>query len=87
LYLGAGFGGLELSTMQSEAFGDGIDVTLIDKADTFTFAYSKLDVMFGHNWHLHCVSRLQEMAGRWHRARMTALSGSGILPECSPNYP
>lgn len=47
LVLGAGFGGLELSTMLSEAFGDGLDVTLIDKADTFYFGFSKLDVMFG----------------------------------------
>ena len=45
--LGAGFGGLELSTTLSEAFGDGLDVTLIDKGDAFTFGYSKLDVMFG----------------------------------------
>jgi sulfide:quinone oxidoreductase len=48
LVLGAGFGGLELCTMLSEAFGDGIDVTLIDKSDAFIFGYSKLDVMFGH---------------------------------------
>src|SRR5258706_16181117 len=48
LVLGAGFGGLELSTLLSEGFGDGIDVTLIDKGDAFTFGYSKLDVMFGH---------------------------------------
>jgi len=47
LVLGAGFGGLELSTMLSEAFGDSVDVTLIDKADAFTFGFSKLDVMFG----------------------------------------
>jgi sulfide:quinone oxidoreductase len=33
--------------MLSEAFDDGVDVTLIDKGDTFTFGYSKLDVMFG----------------------------------------
>src|SRR5882724_1115758 len=45
--LGAGFGGLELSTLMSEAFGDAIDVTLIDKGDSFLFGYSKLDVMFG----------------------------------------
>ncbi|HZO36168.1 MAG TPA: FAD-dependent oxidoreductase [Solirubrobacteraceae bacterium] len=45
--LGAGFGGLELSTMLSEALGDDVDVTLIDKNDTFAFGYSKLDVMFG----------------------------------------
>jgi sulfide:quinone oxidoreductase len=45
--LGAGFGGLELATILSEAFGDDIDVTLIDKSDAFVFGYSKLDVMFG----------------------------------------
>lgn len=48
LVLGAGFGGLELSTLLSEAFGDAIDVTLIDKNDSFYFGFSKLDVMFGH---------------------------------------
>ncbi len=48
LVLGAGFGGLELSTMLSEAFGDQIEVTLIDKSDAFYFGFSKLDVMFGH---------------------------------------
>jgi sulfide:quinone oxidoreductase len=47
LVLGAGFGGLELSTMLSEAFGDGIEVTLIDKNDSFYFGFSKLDVLFG----------------------------------------
>ena len=45
--LGAGFGGLELTTLLSEAMGDGIDVTLIDKSDAFIFGFSKLDVMFG----------------------------------------
>jgi len=48
LVLGAGFGGLELCTMLSEAFGDTLDVTLIDKSDSFVFGFSKLDVMFGH---------------------------------------
>ena len=45
--LGAGFGGLELSTLLSEAMGEQVDVTLIDKSDAFVFGYSKLDVMFG----------------------------------------
>ena len=45
--LGAGFGGLELATILSEEFGDGIDVTLIDSKDSFVFGFSKLDVMFG----------------------------------------
>jgi len=47
LVLGAGFGGLELTTMLSAEFGDDVDVTLIDKNDAFVFGYSKLDVMFG----------------------------------------
>ena len=46
LVLGAGFGGLELTTLLAESLGDSVDVTLIDKSDTFTFGYSKLDVMF-----------------------------------------
>ncbi len=47
LVLGAGFGGLELTTTLSEALGDGADLTLIDESDSFVFGYSKLDVMFG----------------------------------------
>jgi len=48
LVLGAGFGGLELTTILSETFGDGIDITLVDKGDAFVFGFSKLDMMFGH---------------------------------------
>jgi sulfide:quinone oxidoreductase len=47
LILGAGFGGLELATMLSQALGEDVDVTLIDKSDAFVFGYSKLDIMFG----------------------------------------
>ena len=47
LVLGAGFGGLELSTRLSEELGDQVDITLIDRADAFVFGFSKLDVMFG----------------------------------------
>jgi len=45
--LGAGFGGLELTTLLSDALGDAIDVVLVDKAGAFVFGFSKLDVMFG----------------------------------------
>jgi len=45
--LGAGFGGMELCTVLSEALGEKADVTLIEKGDAFVFGYSKLDVMFG----------------------------------------
>jgi len=47
LVLGAGFGGLELTTRLSDALGDSADIVLIDKADGFVFGFSKLDVMFG----------------------------------------
>ncbi len=47
IILGAGFGGLELSTRLSEEFGADADVVLIDKGEGFVFGFSKLDVMFG----------------------------------------
>jgi sulfide:quinone oxidoreductase len=45
--LGAGFGGLELTTALSEDLGETIDIVLVDKGDAFVFGFSKLDVMFG----------------------------------------
>src|SRR5262249_41046767 len=45
--LGAGFGGLELSSCLAEDLADEVNVTLIDKSDAFVFGYAKLDVMFG----------------------------------------
>ena len=45
--LGAGFGGLELTSRLAEALGDDVEVTLIDKSDVFVFGFAKLDVMFG----------------------------------------
>ena len=47
LILGAGFGGLELSTSLAEVLGESLAITLIDKSDAFILGYSKLDVMFG----------------------------------------
>ncbi len=47
IVLGAGFGGLELSSTLSEELGSDADIVLIDKADGFVFGFSKLDVMFG----------------------------------------
>ena len=47
LVLGAGFGGLELSTRLSDELGEDVEVTLIDKGEGFVFGFSKLDVMFG----------------------------------------
>ena len=47
IILGAGFGGLELSTILSDALGDQLEITLIDKSDSFFIGFSKFDVMFG----------------------------------------
>ena len=47
LVLGAGFGGMELATLLSEALGEKADVTVIEKGDAFVFGYSKIDVLFG----------------------------------------
>jgi sulfide:quinone oxidoreductase len=49
LILGAGFGGLELSTRLSDELADDVRVTLIDQSDSFVFGFSKLDVMFGRH--------------------------------------
>ena len=45
--LGAGFGGLELSSRLSAELADDVRVTLIDRNDGFTFGFSKLDILFG----------------------------------------
>lgn len=45
--LGAGFGGLELTTILSETLTHEVDIVLIDKSDAFVFGFSKLEVMFG----------------------------------------
>lgn len=47
LILGAGFGGLELASRLSTELGDAVEVTVIDRSDSFVFGFSKLDVMFG----------------------------------------
>jgi sulfide:quinone oxidoreductase len=45
--LGAGFGGLELASRLSDSVADEVRVTLIDRNDSFTFGFSKLDILFG----------------------------------------
>jgi sulfide:quinone oxidoreductase len=47
LVLGAGFGGLELATRLSETASDVLDITLLDRNDSFFFGFSKLEVMLG----------------------------------------
>jgi len=45
--LGAGFGGLELTSRLAGELGPEGEVVLIDRSDGFVFGFSKLDVMFG----------------------------------------
>jgi sulfide:quinone oxidoreductase len=45
--LGAGFAGLELATRLSESLAGEVQTTLIDQNESFTFGFSKLDVLFG----------------------------------------
>jgi NADH dehydrogenase FAD-containing subunit len=45
--LGAGFAGLELATRLSETLVEEVHTTLIDQNDSFSFGFSKLDVLFG----------------------------------------
>ena len=40
--LGAGFGGLELTTILSDAFGNAVEIVLIDRNDSFVFGFSLL---------------------------------------------
>ena len=47
LILGAGFAGLELAAQLSESLQDEVRVTLLDHNDSFSFGFSKLDVMLG----------------------------------------
>ncbi len=59
--LGAGFGGLELSSRLSEELGDEVDVTLIDRSEGFVFGFSKLDVMFGRTTPHHVLHRYEDV--------------------------
>jgi sulfide:quinone oxidoreductase len=61
LVLGAGFGGLELTTRLSEEFGDDLDLVLVDKAESFVFGFSKLDVMFGRTPETNAVHRYADI--------------------------
>jgi sulfide:quinone oxidoreductase len=53
--LGAGFGGLELTTRLADELGEGVDIVLVDRTDSFVFGFSKIDVMIGR----HTVAQVQ----------------------------
>jgi sulfide:quinone oxidoreductase len=45
--LGAGFAGLELAARLSGSLADTVEVTLLDRNDSFYFGFAKLDVLLG----------------------------------------
>jgi sulfide:quinone oxidoreductase len=76
LVLGAGFGGLELTTTLSERLGDQTEVVLIDKNDGFVFGFSKLDVMFGKRTSddvIHSYRRVSRPGVRFERATVLSI--------------
>ncbi|MEV6390163.1 NAD(P)/FAD-dependent oxidoreductase [Nocardia xishanensis] len=46
LILGAGFGGLELASRLSHSLADEVRIVLIDRNDSFTFGFAKLEILF-----------------------------------------
>ncbi len=82
--LGAGFGGLELSTRLSEAVGDEVNVTLIDRSEGFVFGFSKLDVMFGRTTPEAVLHRYEDVVKpgvRFVSADITAIDPVGMRVE------
>lgn len=74
--LGAGFGGLELTTLLSDEFGDDLDIVLIDRAEGFVFGFSKLDVMFGRRLPAQVIHRYADLVKpgvRFVRATVTSI--------------
>jgi sulfide:quinone oxidoreductase len=74
--LGAGFGGLEVSSLLSQEFGDALDVVLVDRDEGFVFGFSKLDVMFGRVPAAHVVhhySNITKPGVRFIRATVNAI--------------
>ena len=75
--LGAGFGGLELTTLLSAEFGGQIDIVLIDKGEGFVFGFSKLDVMFGRSLPervVHSYADIVKPGVRFVQATITAIN-------------
>jgi len=76
IVLGAGFGGLELTTTLSDALGNQIDLLLIDQHDHFYFGFSKLDVMFGRkpaDAVRHSYSKIVKPGVRFRQEKITAI--------------
>jgi sulfide:quinone oxidoreductase len=76
LILGAGFGGLETASGLDAGLGDGHEVTLIDRADSFFVGFSKIDVLFGRRSEREVRSRYVDLRAsrvRFVHAEITAI--------------
>lgn len=74
--LGAGFGGLELTTRLADEFGASIEIVLVDRSDGFVFGFSKLDVMFGRtpeSWVHHPYRDLVKPSVRFVQSEVRAI--------------
>jgi sulfide:quinone oxidoreductase len=60
--LGAGFAGLELARRLSESPAGEVRVTLIDQNDSFSFGFSKLDILFGRKATADVVLRYEDIS-------------------------
>lgn len=60
--LGAGFAGLELATRLSESLAGEVCVTLLDQNDSFSFGFSKLDILFGRKSTADVLLRYRDIA-------------------------
>lgn len=77
--LGAGFGGLEVTSLLAEEFGGDLEIVLIDKTAGFVFGFSKLDVMFGRSIPdqvFHPYADIVKAGVRFVQAEITAIDAA-----------
>ncbi len=80
LILGAGFAGLELASRLSESLADEVRVTLIDQNDSFSFGFSKLDVLLGRRAAADIrlpYSEISKEGVEFRRERVTSIDPEG----------
>jgi sulfide:quinone oxidoreductase len=74
--LGAGFAGLELARRLSESPAGEVRVTLIDQNDSFSFGFSKLDILFGRKATADVLLRYEDISMEgveFRRERVTSI--------------
>jgi sulfide:quinone oxidoreductase len=74
--LGAGFAGLELATRLSESLSGEVHSTLIDQSDSFSFGFSKLDILLGRKATADVLLHYQDIsreAVEFRRERITSI--------------